>query len=314
MANLRTIKDRISSIVNTQKITRAMKMVAAAKVKKAENATRASRPFALELHKIFSRAIVGVDITALEPVKTPRAIENYPELLKSREVKTLGLLVITSNKGLAGAYSTNVVRYTLQRIKKAVAEGQKVKLFLVGQKSIAPIKNAQRTLDFEIKKTYTRIMDDLSSASAVMLAEDIAEAYVTYEIDGIEIITTRYKNMMTYKVEDWELLPAFEPDGKVKKFRDEDKDEHSTHALTEFEPSATALMQKIVPMYISNIIYQALLEATASELASRMTAMSAAVNNANEMIRVLTIDYNKARQAKITQELTEVISGADALK
>jgi len=314
MANLRTIKDRITSITNTQKITRAMKMVAAAKVKKAEHATKASRPFASELYKIFSKIIEGVGTTSFENVNVERSLENYPELLKSREIKTIGLLVITSNKGLAGAYSTNVVRYTLKRIKEAIKNGQKIKLFLVGQKSFAPLRNARRNLDYEIVSTYTSILDGLDPNSAIAIAEDLAEAYVTQEVDSIELITTRYQNMMTYRVENWPLLPALSDKGGVQKFRDEDKEGSYAHCITEFEPDVDAIMQKVVPMYITNIIYQSLLEATASELASRMTAMSAAVNNASEMIRVLTIDYNKARQAKITQELSEVISGADALK
>lgn len=314
MANLRTIKDRILSITNTQKITRAMKMVAAAKVKKAENATKASRPFAAELYKIFSKAIEGLEGSNFERVGTKIPLENYPELLKKREVKTVGLLIITSNKGLAGAYSANVIRFTLKKIKHLISEGKAVKLFLVGQKAIAPIKNASRNIDFEIKETYTSVMDDLNSASAVVIAEDLAAAYVDREIDSIELITTRYQNMVTYKVEEWPILPTITDEGKVRKFRDEDKEHNHPHSLTEFEPNVGAIMQKIVPMYITNIIYQALLEASASELASRMTAMSAAVNNANEIIKVLTIDYNKARQAKITQELNEVISGADALK
>ncbi len=291
-----------------------MKMVAAAKVKKAENATKASRPFASELYKIFSRIIEDLGAESFESINVERALENYPELLKRREIKTIGLLVITSNKGLAGAYSTNIVRYTIKRIKEALAKGQKIKLFIVGQKAIAPLKNAQRNLEYEIKNTYTSILDGLDANSAITVAEDLAEAYVNREVDSIELITTRYQNMMTYRVEDWPLLPALGEQGGVQKFRDEDKEAHHSHSITEFEPSVNAIMQKLVPMYITNIIYQALLEATASELASRMTAMSAAVNNASEMIRVLTIDYNKARQAKITQELSEVISGADALK
>lgn len=314
LANLRTIKDRITSITNTQKITRAMKMVAAAKVKKAENATKASRPFASDLYKIFARIIEDLGTESFDRIEPERALENYPELLKRREIKTIGLLVITSNKGLAGAYSTNVVRYTIKRIKEALKNGQKVKLFLVGQKAIAPLKNARRNLDYEISQTYTSILDSLDANSAIAVAEDLAEAYVGEEVDSIELITTRYQNMMTYRVENWALLPALGEQGGVQKFREEDKEGHYAHSTTEFEPDVSAIMQKLVPMYVTNIIYQALLEATASELASRMTAMSAAVNNANEMIRVLTIDYNKARQAKITQELNEVISGADALK
>ena len=208
---------------------------------------------------------------------------------------------------------------TLNEIKKALSEGKKVKLYLAGQKAYAPLKNATRNLDFEIKSVYSSIMDNPDSASSLVLAEDLAAQYVSGEIDSIVLITTRYLNMMTYKVEKWTLLPV-----EIKEFHKKEFDKehnvvhkessHKIDPLTEFTPDLCTVLQKIVPMYIANIIFQAFLEAQASELASRMTAMSAATNNAQEMIRVLTIDYNKARQAQITQELNEVVSGADALK
>ncbi len=319
MANLRNIKDRITSIQNTQKITRAMKMVAAAKVKKAENAVKMSRPFTFELYKMFTKVYQALPDCPLEDIKTQRAIDNYPQLLKKREIKTVGFVVMSSNKGLAGAYSANIVRFTLNEIKKALSEGKKVKLYLAGQKAYAPLKNATRNLDFEIKSVYSSIMDNPDSASSLVLAEDLATQYVSGEIDSIVLITTRYLNMMTYKVEKWTLLPV-----EIKEFHKKEFDQehnvvhkessHKIDPLTEFIPDLCTVLQKIVPMYIANIIFQAFLEAQASELASRMTAMSAATNNAQEMIRVLTIDYNKARQAQITQELNEVVSGADALK
>lgn len=319
MSNLRNIKDRITSVQNTQKITRAMKMVAAAKVKKAENAVKMSRPFTFELFKMFTRVFKATSGGNFEPVKTERAIDNYPKLLEKREIKTVGFVVMSSNKGLAGAYSANIVRFTLNEIKKTLEEGKKVKLYLAGQKAHAALKNATRNLDFEIKNVYTSIMDNPDSASSLVLAEDLASEYVNGEIDSIELITTRYQNMMTYKVEKWTLLPVTVKEFHKKEFDEEHKVTHreSVHKidpLTEFIPDLCSILQKVVPMYIANIIFQAFLEAQASELASRMTAMSAATNNAQEMIRVLTIDYNKARQAQITQELNEVVSGADALK
>ena len=314
MATLRAIKDRITSIKNTQKITRAMKMVAAAKVKKAENQTKASRPFASELYKIISALLADFE-GEFKPIEGARPIENYPELLKDREIDTAGLVVISSNKGLAGAYSSNIVRYTIKRIKEENALGRKVKLFLVGQKAIAPLKSAQKNLDFEIVDVYTKLLDGISATKGLILAEDVVRAYIDGAIDTIELITTRYKNMMTYKVESWDILPLTGEDSKLKKFREEDKEhEKKLHALMQFEPNVETILKKIMPMYFTNIIYQALLEALASELASRMTAMSAAVNNASDMIQTLTIDYNKARQAKITQELTEIISGVNAIK
>ena len=163
-------------------------------------------------------------------------------------------------------------------------------------------------------------MDNPDSTNSLVLAEDLSTQYVNGEIDSIELITTRYQNMMTYKVEKWTLLPVLEVREFHKKEFDEEhnvrhnESSHKIDPLTEFEPDLCSILQKIVPMYLTNIIFQAFLEAQASELASRMTAMSAATNNAQEMIRVLTIDYNKARQAQITQELNEVVSGADALK
>lgn len=322
MANLRNIKDRIVSIQNTQKITRAMKMVAAAKVKKAENAVKMSRPFTFELFKAFKKIFAATDYGSLESIKTKRAIDNYPKLLEKKEIDTVGFVIISSNKGLAGAYSANIVRFTLKEIKKAQSEGKKVKLYLVGQKAYAPLKNSARTMGFEIKEVYSSIMDNPDSTNALILAEDLAHEYINDKIDTIELITTRYQNMMTYKVEKWTLLPIWAQETHETFHKKEFNIEHNVHdrerqdkitPLTEFIPDINSLLQKIVPMYLTNIIFQALLEASASELASRMTAMSAATNNAQDMIKLLTVEYNKARQAQITQELNEVVSGANAI-
>jgi F-type H+-transporting ATPase subunit gamma len=316
MSNLKNIKNRILSIKSTQKITKAMKMVAAAKVRKAELAVKLSRPFTSELFKLFVQIDEILGDKNFESVKVERALDDYPELLKNREIKTVGLVVITSNKGLAGAYSTNVVRFAVKRIKEIKEKGQSVKVYLVGQKSFAPLRNLRKSLGFEIVQTYTNVVDDLNPSSALVVSEDLAQAYVDKKLDSIELITTRYQNMMTYKVEDWTLLPSCEAQSSIPKKFHEDEEEANSSVSPEmlFEPNVQEILAQIVPMYVTNVIYQALLEASASELASRMTAMSAATNNAQEMIRMLTIDYNKARQEQITQELTEVVSGADALK
>jgi F-type H+-transporting ATPase subunit gamma len=321
MANLRSIKDRITSIKNTQKITKAMKMVAAAKVKKAENAVKASRPFTLELYKMFSWVYKESLKDKLDEVKTQVGLENYPKLLEERQVKTVGLVVVSSNKGLAGAYCANIVRYCLNMVKELTSQGKKVCIYFVGQKAVAPIKNAQKQYDFEIRNTYTTVLDGINSGSAQIIATDIANDYVSGKIDEIHLITTRYKNMMTYKTEDWQLLPVITDANKIREFQDKELDkelniqhkEHKIEPLSEYLPSISSVLSTIVPMFITNVIFQSLLEAQASELASRMTAMSAATNNAAEMISTLTIDYNKARQANITQELTEIIGGSNAL-
>lgn len=307
MPNLKNIKDRISSINNIQKITRAMKMVAAAKVKKAENTVKQSRPFTRNLYEMFQKALVAAGYYDVVNLHTEKAIDNYPQLLEKREIKTIGLLIITSNKGLAGAYSANVIRFAQKRIKEAAAKGLGVRVYLLGNKAFAPMRNFKKHYDFEIAETYTNASDEANGTNSLVIAEDMASAYVSKKIDTIELITTRYQNMISYRVESWNLLPV--------KLEESLVEEHAkVDAEMEFEPSVHSILQKIVPMYITNIIYQALLEASASELASRMTAMSAAVNNAQGMIKDLTVKYNKERQAAITQEISEVVSGADALK
>lgn len=321
MANLKSIKDRITSIKNTQKITKAMKMVAAAKVKKAENAVKASRPFTLELYKMFSWVYSEALKNQFEKIETDNGLENYPALLEKRDVKSVGIVIVSSNKGLAGAYCANIVRYSLNMIKELTSQGKRVCVYFVGQKAVPAIKNAQKQYDFKVKKIFTTVLDGINSGSATIVASNLANDYISGEIDEIRLVTTRYKNMMTYKTESWQLLPVVTDLNTIKEFRDKEldielnihHDEHKIEPLSEYLPSISSVLSNLVPMFIINVIFQAILEAQASELASRMTAMSAATNNAADMISTLTIEYNKARQANITQELTEIIGGSSAL-
>ncbi len=308
MANLKDIKTRILSVQNTKKITRAMKMVAAAKVKRAETTVKSARPFADELMVIFRRMLSAVNGEySLENLHVKKAIDNYAVLLEKREIKSVGLVVMTSNKGLAGAYNANIIRRTLSMVDEYNEKGIAVKLFVVGQKGISGLKRKIANKNCEILKTYLSVANNVTSTGALLIAEDLADYFVDNKIDKIEVLTTRFKNMMSYSVQNWEVLPLSpeieENDGKG-----------GIDPLMLFEPNVHGILQSLVPMFITNIIYQALLEAQASELASRMTAMSAASNNAEEMIRLLSIDYNKARQWAITQELVEIVSGANALK
>lgn len=304
MANLKDIKSRIQSIENTKKITRAMKMVAAAKVKKSENAAKSTRPYSEALVDIFKKLVSSVGASQPLGMKFEHAIENYPELLTKREIKTVGILAITSNKGLAGAYNANIVKNVLKSIKAYKENNIDVKLFIVGQKGVSGLRRKAEALNVPVVKTYTKAINEVSPIGAENIAEDLAESYISGEIDKVEVFTTKFRNMMSYSPENWDLIPV-----SVEK-----SEKHEVDPLMEFEPSQEFILQKLMPMYLTNTIYHALLEAQASELASRMTAMSAASNNAEEMIRTLTIDYNKARQWAITQEILEVVSGADALK
>ena len=302
MPNLKDIKSRINSVKNTQKITRAMKMVAAAKVKKAEVSVKASRPFSKELMTMFRRMLSTVGELQANGQKFARGIDNYPELLSARDIKTEGLVVVTSNKGLAGAYNANIVRTVLKKVEENAQNGIATKLYVIGQKGVSALQNKPNA---DIQKKYIAVMDEPSSTGANIIAEDLADDFVAGVIDKITIVTTRFNNMMSYAVQEWKVLPV-----EIEQEETEDKLE----ALMEFTPNSKAILQKIVPMYIANSIFQALLEASASELASRMTAMSAASNNAEEMITNLTVSYNKARQGAITQELIEIVSGASAQK
>lgn len=301
MPNLKDIKSRIGSVQNTKKITKAMKMVAAAKVKKAENTVKAARPFSDELLNLTRKMLATVGEFSLNGLKVERGLDNYPALLTRREVKSEGLLVITSNKGLAGAYNANIIKTTLKRVKENTEKGIHTVIYPVGQKAISGFRH--KSGDFELREGYTAVANEPTATGANLIAEDIANDFVSGKIDKIDIITTHFNNMMSYNIVDWEILPV-----EIEK-----AEHHELDPVMEFDPSASGVLQQLVPMFITNSIYQALLEANASELASRMTAMSAASNNAEEMITTLTIDYNKARQAAITQELVEIVSGASAI-
>ncbi len=304
MANLKDIKSRINSVENTKKITKAMKMVAAAKVKKAETSVKASRPFSEELLSLFRKMLSTVKDISQSGEKIDESLDNYYELLTKRDIKTVGLILVSSNKGLAGAYNANVIKAILKKIKSYKEEGKQVVLYIIGQKGVSAFKH--KAGEFEIAKTYLAVANEPSPSGARTIAEDIADDFISKKIDKVEIITTRFNNMMSYAVQDWTVLPA--------KLELEEHKSSEPDPLMEFVPSTESILKKIVPMYVTNSIYQALLEANASELASRMTAMSAASNNAEEMIETLTVNYNKARQGAITQELIEIVSGAEAAK
>ncbi len=301
MANLHDIKNRIKSVKSTGKITQAMKMVASAKVKKAENAAKESRPYTQFLIKIFEELMKNEQ--KIDAKKFDTALENYPALLQKREVKNVGLLILTSDRGLAGAYNTNVIREATKTIEKYKQEGIGTKLFIVGLKGIIPLKKAfPEGSEVEIIKNYAKIPPIVEVEVAKMMAEDIAQTYISGKIDKIEVIFTEFKSMLSYKVNKFNLLPIEVP-----------KSETAINPEMIFEPSKEEVLKKLVPLYVANTIYTALKEASASELAARMNAMSNATKNAEEMVKNLSIAYNKARQYNITQEILEVVSGANAI-
>ena len=304
MPNLRDIKNRIKSVQSTGKITQAMKMVAASKVKKAEAAAKESRPFSKFLVKVFAELGKNATDFQSEETRFESALENYPALLKKREIKNVGLFVVTSDKGLAGSYNANVIKEAISTINEYKNQGIGVKLFVVGLKGITALKKVLEEDKIECIKNYAKIPPIVEVEVAKMIASDIADAYVSEKIDSIEIITTEFKSMLSYKVTKSQLLPLQLPHEEAEGVNPE----------MIFEPSTEEVLKKIVPLYFANTIYTAMKEAMASELAARMNAMSNATKNAEEMVRGLSVSYNKARQYSITQELIEVVSGANSVK
>jgi len=292
MANLKAIRHRIKSVQATQKITRAMRLVAAAKVRKAQMRVLAARPFTQRVVKLLREVVRETQ---------PIDLQDLP-LLHRRPVKKVGLIVLASDRGLCGSYNTNVFRAALDRIQELERAGKQVALTLVGLKAVSFF----RTIKVEKLKTYTLLPAIPSVEEAKLIADQAAEMYIAGTVDAVELIGTDFISMLRSQIVNTKFLPVELPEAE----------EHQVQApIRLFEPSLEEVLDKeLLPKYIENVIFQALLEASASELAARMNAMTNASNNARDLIQSLTMVYNKARQASITQELLEIVGGAEALR
>lgn len=292
MANLKAIRRRIKSVQSTQKITKAMKMVAAAKVRRAQMRVLAARPFTARVVKML-REVVR-DTASFDLMDLP--------LLHRRDVKSVGMIIISSDRGLCGSYNTTIFRKSLDRIAQLQKEGKEVKLILVGMKAVLFFRN----IKIEKLKTYTLLPAIPSVEEAKLIADQASELYVNGTVDAVEVMGTDFISMLRSEVINTKFLPVELPQAE---------EHRALEPEMLFEPTVQEVLElQLLPKYIENVIYQALLEASASELAARMTAMSNASTNAQELINGLTLAYNKARQASITQELLEIVGGAEALK
>jgi F-type H+-transporting ATPase subunit gamma len=292
MANLKAIRNRIRSVQATRKITSAMRLVAAAKVRRAQARMLAARPFTSAVISMLQEAVSET---------SPIDLQDLP-VLKPREIKKIAIMVISSDRGLCGSYNTAVFREVLTRIAQIKAEGKEVALILVGLKAAGFFKH----IKIEKLKTYTLLPAVPTVQEAKLIADQAAEFYISKTVDAVEIMGTKFLSMLRSEITDTKFLPVTMPE----------KAKHSTLKPERlFEPSILEVMEKeLLPKYIENTIYQALLEASAAELAARMNAMTNASNNARDLINGLTLVYNKARQGSITQELLEIVGGAEALK
>ena len=314
MANLKAIRDRIQSVKNTKKITEAMFLVAAAKVRRAQEQVTATRPFADTLAEV----LYGLkNRLQFEEADLP--------LLKQREVRSVALLVITGDRGLCGGYNTNAIRRAEQRAQELQVEGIDYRFIIVGRKATQYFERRGAPID----QNYTGLEQIPSAAEASKIADQLLSLFLSETVDRVELIYTRFVSLISsqpvvqtllplipqgLEVEDDEIFRLITREGKLQVEREKVSTPVSRFPQEMiFEQDPVQILDALLPLYLNNQLLRALQESAASELAARMTAMNNASENASELIGTLTLSYNKARQAAITQELLEVVAGANAL-
>ena len=290
MANLKSIRKRIVSVKNTQKITKAMKMVAAARLRRAQQAITELRPYAVKTHEVLSS------------VASRAGDEEIHPLLARREVKKVLLVVLSSDRGLAGAFNANINKTGLRMWKELEAEGKEVSFAVIGRKG----RDFFRRRDAKIEFDFTNVFEALNVAKAGEIGRAIVAEYKTDGFDQVLMIYNEFKSAISQNVVVESLVPIAVSEGVATG--------EGTSVDFIYEPNKRALLDQLLPMYVEIEIFRALLESVASEHGARMTAMDNATKNASEMIGRLTLVYNRARQAAITTELMEIIGGAEALK
>lgn len=301
MANQKEIRTRIGTVKNTRKITRAMKMVAGARLNRAQNRIQEMRPYAVETARVL-RSVVGAKRDADGNLEVTENAEH--PLLSVRESKKVLLLVVTSDRGLCGAFNSSILKSAEKQWRTLEAEGKEVKLFLIGRKGRDYFTRRQAP----IAHYFNGIWDDLGLDQARRVAKKIIAPYLKGEVDEIHLLYNEFKSAMTQIAVDEVLFPL-----APHPFEGDEETVESDSQEYIFEPSKKSLLDVLVPMYIEVTLLRALYESMASELGARMTAMDSATKNASDMIDSLTLQYNRARQAAITTELMEIIGGAEAL-
>jgi F-type H+-transporting ATPase subunit gamma len=291
MAGLKAIKRRIVSVKNTRKITRAMKMVAAARLRRAQQRITDLRPYAKKTAELISSLAARVEDN-----------ENvHPLLRRHQEEKKVLIVVLTSDRGLAGAFNASINKRAFKLWKELEAQGKQVSFAIVGRKGGEYFKRR----DANIEHVFKGVFENLTSAKAGEIGRYVVDRYVSEDLDTAYFVYNEFKSAISQLVTVEQVLPV-----KV------DASSGGATLKTDYiyEPNQTALLDRLLPMYMETQSFRALLESVASEHGARMTAMDNATRNASEMIDRLTLQYNRARQASITKELMEIIGGAEALK
>ena len=287
MANLREIRKRISSVKSTQQITKAMKMVAAAKLRRAQENILAFRPYAYELRSLIADLSAKVEDQTQVP------------LMARRPVKKVLLVVVTADRGLCGAFNSNIVRHAAERIND-YPEAE-VELFMVGRKGLEFFQHRHVTINGQ----KVNFFNDLAFGDALDLSETILRIYQEQNFDRVEFIYNEFKSAIQQNVIVEQFLP-FVPDEEAEKSKEQ--------VDFIYEPDKISILNAVIPKHLHVQVWRILLESNAAEQGARMTAMENATDNAEEMIHDLTIYYNRTRQASITTEISEIVSGAEALK
>ena len=294
MASVQDFKRRIKSVRNTRKITRAMELVAAAKLRRAEQRITALRPYAETMNELIS----GVG-RAASSVRLP--------LLEQRDnVEAVAIVPLTGDRGLAGSFNAQILRRAFALERALQAEGKTVRWIAVGKKGRSTLSFRRR----ELSGAYIGFTDQPAYGDAQAVAHRVAELFTTGEVDRVVLVYNTYVSALTQQVTEQDVLPI-SPD--ILETDDEERETDTLRGDFIFEPEPEEILVRLLPVYLETQIYRALLESTASEQGARMTAMRNASKSAGELIDSLTLAMNRARQAEITQEILEVVAGADAL-
>jgi len=287
MASLKSIKKRIVSVKNTRQITKAMKMVSAAKLRRAQENVVAARPYAKKLAEVLQNLSANLE-GDLHP------------LLEKREAKKLLLIVLTSDRGLCGGFNSNLCKAGDRYIKEKADSYEQINVMTVGRKGYEFLRSR-----YTIYKNFSNVLSKPGYQTAAMLAQEVIDGFVAGDYDQVELLYNSFRTVMTQDITFQQMLPVVPEEKGI-----------SEEAPVEFiyEPSVGELLAEILPKNIEVQIFKAMLETVAGEHGARMTAMDSASKNANEMIGKLTLQYNRARQAAITTELMEIISGSESIK
>ena len=300
MATQKDVKNRISSVKNIQKITRAMEMVAAARLRRAEERIEHLRPYAGAIRRMTRRVVEAVE-----------NIPSMPILEEHDQINRVGILLVTGDRGLAGPFNSQIIRAGNRRAAELDADGKEAVWFASGRRGVSSLTFRGR----DVAGAYTGFTDRPAYADAREIADDLVQAYVDNELDRVEVIYNHYVSPLTQEVSHETLLPLQQIDALAEGDDDEEEggDDEQQKASWLYEPEPEEILQRLIPDYVEISIYRALLESTASEHGARMTAMRNAQENASEMIEDLTLEMNRQRQAEITQEIMEVVAGAEGL-